>query len=98
MTPEPRNRVSGVCIDRPQQSTNCLRSQERGAVRHTRGDQRPPQHGSRITLSSSSRESKDIPPPLGIIEKVASGWPASRWDEIMPWNWTAQRAPVNMAA
>ena len=22
-----------------------------------------------------------------VIEKVASGWPASRWDELMPWNW-----------
>ena len=23
-----------------------------------------------------------------VIEKVASGWPASRWDELMPWNWS----------
>src|SRR3546814_16179688 len=22
-----------------------------------------------------------------VIEKIASGWPASRWDELMPWNW-----------
>ena len=33
-----------------------------------------------------------------VIEKIASGWPASRWDELMPWNWTAQTAPVCMAA
>jgi hypothetical protein len=22
-----------------------------------------------------------------VIEKIASHWPASRWDELMPWNW-----------
>lgn len=33
-----------------------------------------------------------------VIEKIASGWSASRWDELMPWNWTAQYAPVSMAA
>jgi len=22
-----------------------------------------------------------------VIEKIATGWPASRWDELMPWNW-----------
>src|SRR5690606_15749542 len=22
-----------------------------------------------------------------VIEKIASDWPASRWDELMPWNW-----------
>ena len=33
-----------------------------------------------------------------VIEKIASGWPASRWDELMPWNWTAQTAPASMAA
>ena len=33
-----------------------------------------------------------------VIEKIASGWPASRWDELMPWNWTALTAPVCMAA
>jgi transposase len=32
------------------------------------------------------------------LEKIASGWPASRWDELMPWNWTAGAAPVSMAA
>lgn len=24
-----------------------------------------------------------------VIAKVASGWPASRWEELIPWNWTA---------
>ena len=33
-----------------------------------------------------------------VIEKIASGWPASRWDELMPWSWTANVAPTTMAA
>lgn len=33
-----------------------------------------------------------------VIEKIASGWPASRWDELMPWNWTVEVTPVSMAA
>lgn len=33
-----------------------------------------------------------------VIAKIASDWPASRWDELMPWNWTAEQAPVSMAA
>jgi transposase len=33
-----------------------------------------------------------------VIEKIANGWPASRWDEFMPWNWTADSPPVSMAA
>ena len=33
-----------------------------------------------------------------VMGKIASGWPASRWDELMPWNWTADSAPVSMAA
>ena len=33
-----------------------------------------------------------------VIEKIASGWPASRWDALMPWNWTAELVPVSMAA
>jgi len=32
------------------------------------------------------------------LEKIAGGWPASRWDELMPWNWTAEVEPVSMAA
>jgi transposase len=30
-----------------------------------------------------------------VMEKIASDWPASRWDELMPWNWT--EAPVNVS-
>lgn len=22
-----------------------------------------------------------------VIAKIAGDWPASRWDELMPWNW-----------
>ena len=33
-----------------------------------------------------------------VIEKIAQGWPASRWDELMPWNWTADAALASMAA
>jgi hypothetical protein len=22
-----------------------------------------------------------------VIERIAGDWPASRWDELMPWNW-----------
>lgn len=24
-----------------------------------------------------------------VIAKIAGGWRASRWDELMPWNWVA---------
>ena len=30
-----------------------------------------------------------------VIEKIASGWPASRWDELMPWNWTTDPVPAS---
>lgn len=33
-----------------------------------------------------------------VIEKIASGWPASRWDELMPWNWTGAEAHTSIAA
>jgi len=33
-----------------------------------------------------------------VIEKIARDWPASRWDELMPWNWTLDIAPASMAA
>ena len=34
-----------------------------------------------------------------IIEKIASGWPASRWDELMPWNWhPAEQTQIAQAA
>ena len=29
-----------------------------------------------------------------VIAKIAGGWPASRWDELMPWNWTAHEKPL----
>lgn len=29
-----------------------------------------------------------------VIQKIAGGWPASRWDELMPWNWTADEQPL----
>ena len=28
-----------------------------------------------------------------VIEKIASGWPASRWDQLMPWNWQPAEQP-----
>lgn len=31
-----------------------------------------------------------------VIVKVAGDWPASRWDELMPWNWSAE--PARLAA
>lgn len=33
-----------------------------------------------------------------VIEKIAGGWPASCWDELMPWNWTTDVAPVSPVA
>ena len=32
-----------------------------------------------------------------VMEKIASGWPASRWDELMPWNWTPQNQATQAA-
>ncbi|PTW45326.1 transposase IS66-like protein, partial [Sphingomonas faeni] len=31
-----------------------------------------------------------------VIARIASDWPASRWDELMPWNWA--REPARMTA
>lgn len=31
-----------------------------------------------------------------VMAKLAAGWPAARWDELMPWNWTAE--PARLAA
>ena len=31
-----------------------------------------------------------------VIAKIASDWPASRWDELLPWNWASE--PARMAA
>lgn len=34
-----------------------------------------------------------------VIAKIAADWPASRWDELMPWNWTpADTNPLAQAA
>ena len=33
-----------------------------------------------------------------VIEKIASDWPASRWDELMPWNWTDNNKRNRQAA
>ena len=33
-----------------------------------------------------------------VIEKIASGWPASRWDELMPWNWAGNNLRNRKAA
>ena len=34
-----------------------------------------------------------------VIDKIANGWPASRWDELMPWNWQpAQQPQIAQAA
>jgi hypothetical protein len=29
-----------------------------------------------------------------VIEKIASGWPAARWDDLMPWNWQLAGEPA----
>ena len=31
-----------------------------------------------------------------VMAKVAAGWPAARWDELMPWNWRTE--PARLAA
>lgn len=31
-----------------------------------------------------------------VMAKLAGGWPAARWDDLMPWNWQAE--PVRLAA
>lgn len=33
-----------------------------------------------------------------VIEKIAQGWSASRWDELMPWNWSPPQAMIAQAA
>ena len=34
-----------------------------------------------------------------VTAKIAGDWPASRWDELMPWNWkTAADPQVAQAA
>ncbi len=33
-----------------------------------------------------------------VIAKIANDWPASRWDELMPWNWKPELMLLDMAA
>ena len=33
-----------------------------------------------------------------VIEKIAGDWPASRWDELMPWNWQPEQKKTGQAA
>lgn len=33
-----------------------------------------------------------------VIEKIASDWPASKWDELMPWNWRPPARALAQAA
>ena len=33
-----------------------------------------------------------------VIEKIAGDWPATRWDELMPWNWQPTQQDVAQAA
>lgn len=33
-----------------------------------------------------------------VIEKIAGDWPASRWDELMPWNWKPEQKTSSQAA
>ncbi len=33
-----------------------------------------------------------------VIKKIAQGWPASRWGELMPWNWTPPQTLIAQAA
>ena len=30
-----------------------------------------------------------------VIEKIANGWPTSRWEDLMPWHWAAQTTPIS---
>lgn len=29
-----------------------------------------------------------------VFAKIADGWPDSRWDELMPWNWEDPKRPL----
>jgi transposase len=34
-----------------------------------------------------------------VIARIADNWPASRWDELMPWNWMPlSDQPIKQAA
>lgn len=33
-----------------------------------------------------------------VIARIAGNWPATRWDELMPWNWRINQQPIAAAA
>jgi transposase len=33
-----------------------------------------------------------------VIAQIATDWPASRWDELIPWNWQPEQPQIAMAA
>lgn len=33
-----------------------------------------------------------------VLARLASGWPAARWNELMPWNWRPTIIPLARAA
>ena len=33
-----------------------------------------------------------------VTAKIAGNWPASRWNELMPWNWQAYEQGISEAA
>ncbi|MER9580191.1 transposase domain-containing protein, partial [Mesorhizobium sp. M0400] len=34
-----------------------------------------------------------------VTERIQNDWPASRWDELMPWNWARRQAmPLPLGA
>ena len=33
-----------------------------------------------------------------VIAKIAANWPASQWDELMPWNWKHDDQPQTAKA
>lgn len=33
-----------------------------------------------------------------VIARIANDWPASRWDDLMPWNWQPHTEPARLAA
>ena len=33
-----------------------------------------------------------------VIARIAGNWPATRWDELMPWNWRTNQQPIAAAA
>ncbi|UVK49958.1 transposase domain-containing protein (plasmid) [Mesorhizobium sp. AR02] len=36
---------------------------------------------------------------LDVTERIQNDWPASRWDELMPWSWVRrEEMPLPLAA